>query len=200
MAGQDHSAAASRDYEKERLLIEAAQQDPANFVELYDNYFHLVYSYVARRVSDRQAAEDLTSTVFQKALEHLPRFTWRGVPFGVWLLKVASNVVADQRKRTHRENLVGTVEELKDSDIADPAEMTQYSLEELEESATLFRMVNQLPRDQCRVIICRFGDEKSIAEIAKELGRSEGAVKQLQFRALENLRARLNKQRGEEDV
>ena len=83
----------------ERLLVEAAQRDPARFVDLYENNFELVYAYIARRVGDRATAEDFTSEVFKKALENLPRFTWRGVPFAAWLLRIAANMVAG---RTHR--------------------------------------------------------------------------------------------------
>lgn len=166
---------------QERLLIEAAQKDPVLFADLYEQNFQLVYAYIARRVGDRATAEDLTSEVFQKALEYLPRFTWRGVPFAAWLLKIATNIIADRSKRAAREYEL--------ADEADATEMTQFSLEEVQERARLFRLVDQLPADQRRVIALRFAEEKSIREIAEELGRTEGAVKQLQFRGLQTLRA-----------
>lgn len=175
----------------ERLLVEAAQRDPARFADLYEINFELVYAYIARRVGDRATAEDLTSEVFKKALENLPRFTWRGVPFAAWLLRIAANMVADRSKHTAR-----TVDI---TDLEDAAESAQFSLEEVEQRARLFRLVDQLPADQGRVVRLRFAEEKSIREIAQELGRTEGAVKQLQFRALENLRTQFGDKPGDQN-
>ena len=87
----------------ERRLVEAAQRDRTHFGSVYEKYFEVVYSYVARRVRDRAAAEDLTSEVFRKALANLPRFKWTGAPFGAWLLRIASNLIADRAKRVARE-------------------------------------------------------------------------------------------------
>lgn len=162
----------------ERLLVEAAQKDPAHFGELYEIHFERVYAFIARRVSDREAAEDLTSDVFHKALTNLKRFEWRGVPFGAWLLRIAVNAIVDRSKRHGREVAVD-----------DPPELsTQPGLGRVEDRARLFRLVDQLPQDQRHVVVMRFAEQKSIREIAQHLGRSEGAVKQLQFRGLENLR------------
>ncbi len=169
----------------EQALIEAAQKDPHRFAELYERNFERVYAFVARRVGDRAAAEDLTSEVFHQALAHQPRFEWRGVPIAVWLLRFARNAVADHWQRTAREQGNPRDEESEEID-----------LEGIERRATLFRLVVDLPADQQRVIRERFGEQRSIREIAQGLGRSEGAVKQLQFRALENLRARMGETDG----
>jgi RNA polymerase sigma-70 factor (ECF subfamily) len=172
---------------EERLLIEAAQNDPRRFAELYEQNFHRVYAYVARRVRDRAEIQDLTAQVFHKALANLGKFKWKGSPFAAWLYRIASNAIADQAKQKMREaiNSPGDPPE-------PPAEAsTATDLEEVERRARLFSAVDKLPEDQRRVIVMRFADEKSIREIAVELSRSEGAVKQLQFRALENLRNRL---------
>ena len=170
---------------EERLLIEAAQNDPSRFAELYELNFHRVYAYVARRVRDRAETQDLTAQVFHKALANLGKFKWRGSPFAAWLYRIAANEIADQA----RQKLRASVD--KPSLSSESAAATD--LEEVERRARLFCAVDKLPDDQRRVIVLRFGDEKSVREIAVELGRSEGAVKQLQFRALENLRNRLNK-------
>jgi RNA polymerase sigma-70 factor (ECF subfamily) len=172
---------------EERRLVEAAQRDPVCFADLYDNYFESVYAYVARRVRDRGEVEDLTSEVFRKALANLARFRWTGAPFAAWLFRIASNMIADRAKRVAREGNVP----LDDNMAAPAGERLQASLEEVERLASMFRLVEELAEDQRRVLVMRFAEEKSIAEIANELGRSEGAVKQLQFRALENLRARV---------
>jgi len=170
----------SRAESQERLLVEAAQKDPARFGELYEIHFERVYAYVAKRVGDRDAAEDLTSEVFHRALASLPRFDWRGIPFAVWLLRIAANLIVDRWKQVGRE----VVED-------PPEQVIEVCPVEVEHRARLFRMVELLPEDQRRVVIMRFAEEKSIKEIAGELGRTEGAVKQLQFRGLQNLRARM---------
>jgi RNA polymerase sigma-70 factor (ECF subfamily) len=189
MAGNEPATKPPRSHAEERLLIEAAQRDPARFADLYEAYFHLVYAYVARRLRPRETVEDLTSDVFHKALEHLPRFKWTGAPFGAWLLKIAANMIADQGRRASREQNISALEH----NIDEPASFDSagIGLEEVEQSAQLFRMVELLPEDQRRVIVLRFAEEKSIRDIAQELGRSEGAIKQLQFRGLENLRAQV---------
>jgi len=182
--------------DSERQLVEAAKRDPARFAELYEGNFARVYGYIARRVRDRAAAEDLTADVFHQALANLARFEWRGVPFGAWLMRIAANAVADRMRRVAWEQgvLVTSQAELAKDD--DSAAALQAGIEEIESRARLFRPVDALPPDQQRVIRMRFAEEKSIREIASELGRSEGAVKQLQFRALQNLRKGMSIDRG----
>jgi RNA polymerase sigma-70 factor, ECF subfamily len=169
----------------DRLLVEAAKKDPSRFAELYEMNFARVYGYIARRVGDRDVAQDLTSDVFHKALANLHQFEWRGVPFAGWLLRIAANMIVDRSKR-------GTKEVTGQDDLSEvPDRSARPRLEEANECARLFDLVDELPPNQRRVIGMRFAEEKSIREIAQVLGRSEGAVKQLQFRALQNLRARM---------
>jgi len=163
----------------DRLLVEAAQSDPARFDQLYERNFHRVYAYVVRRVGDRHQAEDLTAEVFREALAGIGKFEWRGAPFIAWLLRIASRAIADHWTRSGRE-------------AGNPApDPERPGPPEIERSAMLFQLVDRLPEAQFRVIHMRFVEQKSIREIASELGRSEGAVKQLQFRAIENLRAQM---------
>jgi RNA polymerase sigma-70 factor (ECF subfamily) len=169
----------------ERLLVEAARKDPARFAELYDAHFERIYAYVARRIRDRHAAEDVTSEVFQQALAHIGRYEWRGVPFSAWLYRIAANAIADRWKAQERER--GT---------PGPEPSVEPDLEGIEQQARLFRMVEKLPQEQRRVIELRFVEQKSIREIAALLGKSEGAVKQLQFRGIEGLRARMVESNG----
>jgi RNA polymerase sigma-70 factor (ECF subfamily) len=169
----------------DRLLVEAAKNDPSRFAELYELNFGRVYAYIARRVADRDAAQDLTSDVFHKALANIHSFEWRGVPFAGWLLRIASNMIVDRSKRGGKE-ITGQDDLLDRPDLG-----AQPKLVETDQCARLFRLVDQLPQDQRRVIGMRFAEEKSIREIAQALGRTEGAVKQLQFRALQNLRSRM---------
>jgi RNA polymerase sigma-70 factor, ECF subfamily len=168
---------------EEQLLIEAAQKDPGRFAELYELHFHRVYAYIGRRVSDRNETQDLTAHVFQQALANLGKFKWRGAPFITWLYRIASNALSDQRKRQSRE--------VVSDDLPAAESNSEVDVEEIEQRALLFKAVDALPEDQRRVIIMRFAEEKSIRDIAAELDRSEGAIKQLQFRGLENLRNQL---------
>ena len=172
----------------ERELIEAAKLDPAWFAELYEGNFNRVYGYIARRVRDRAVAEDLTADVFHDALRKLDSFEWRGVPFGAWLIRIAANAIIDKGKRVAREQEILTASGLETRD-PDPSAAFEAVLEEIERRDRLFRLLDALPADQKRVIKLRFVEEKSVRDIALELGRTEGAVKQLQFRGLQSLRA-----------
>lgn len=171
----------------EQRLVEAAQKDPARFADLSGRNFERVYAFVARRVGNREEAEDLTAEVFQHALANLNRFEWRGVPFAAWLYRIAANAIADCWQRHTRER--GNT---SDEDLASGA----ASAEEVEYQGALFRMVRSLPTDQRRVIEMRLAEEKSVREIAKALRRTEGAVRQLQFRSLEKLRAQAKAKPG----
>ena len=167
----------------ERLLIEAAQADPRRFAELYERNFDRVYAFVARRAGGREAAEDLTAEVFHHALAHLGRFQWRGVPFAAWLMQIARNAVADRWARAARERGEPAPPDVDDGRLAD-----------VDRRATLAGLVGALPEDQRRVVVERFVEDRSVRDIARALGRTEGAVKQLQFRALQSLRARMREQ------
>ena len=168
----------------EKLLIEAAQRDPARFSELYERNFDRVYAFIAHRVGDREEAQDLTSEVFHEALAGIGRFEWRGAPFIAWLLGIASNRLARRWQRITGQQEV-PVDDF-DFAVADG---------QIEQRAMLFQLVEELPPDQRQVIISRFVYQRSLKEIAQELARSEGAIKQLQLRALQNLRTQMNRKK-----
>ena len=195
MAVRRPAARVAREDAEERLLVAAAQKDPAKFADLYEVHFERIYAFVARRVGDRDKAEDLTSEIFHKALASLKTYEWRGLPFAAWLFRIAANAIADHFKRAAREDQPAT-RELRNS--ADPAgePAGKPEQEAAENSARLFRLVDRLPAEQKRVIFQRFVEQRSIKEIAQQLGRSEGAVKQLQFRAIEKLRAQMEGRRA----
>jgi RNA polymerase sigma-70 factor, ECF subfamily len=169
----------------EQRLVEAAKSDPAQFSELYTRNFHVVYAYVSRRAASREEAEDVTSEVFHQALANLHRFEWRGAPFAAWLIRIAANRLADRFHRNARETALPPDYEPSDS-----------SMNQVEQRAALHQLVAGLPDDQRTVIVLRFVEQKSIREIAAELKRSEGAIKQLQFRALDKLRAHMEGANG----
>jgi RNA polymerase sigma-70 factor (ECF subfamily) len=168
--------------EDDRLLIEAAQADPARFIEIYERYVDRVYAFVSRRTGDRAATEDITSQVFEQALAAIGRFEWRGMPVSVWLFRIASNALVDHWRERSR-----NVDD-PPPDVPDPSELT-----EIDRRIGLYQEIERLPYVQRQVIRMRFVEEKSIREVAAALNRSEGAVKQLQLRALEKLRKSMSR-------
>jgi RNA polymerase sigma-70 factor, ECF subfamily len=175
---------------EERLLVEAAQLDPARFVDLYEANFERVYAFVSRRVHARADVEDITAEVFHHALENLARFEWRGVPFVAWLYRIAANAVADRWQSLAREHGRPVTE-------VPSVEFDDGEIERTERRAQLYRQVAKLPAEQRRVIEMRFAEEKSIRDIAKALGKSTGAIKQLQHRAYTRLRESALKELGD---
>lgn len=162
----------------DRSLVEAAKADPARFAELYDRHVDRIYAFAVRRTSDRATAEDITSEVFEKALAQLRQFEWRGAPFAAWLFRIAANAIADHWRKKGRPE----AEELPDA----------HETDDIERRVALAQLVERLPDAQRQVIEMRFGEDRSTREIAAALGRSEGAVKQLQLRALERLRKEMS--------
>jgi RNA polymerase sigma-70 factor (ECF subfamily) len=126
-----------------------------------------------------------TADVFHSALKNLARFEWRGIPFAAWLCRIAANAIADHGKRASQR------EAIESRDIPEQDASNDTDLAEIEQRARLFKMVERLAGDQRQVITKRFASQKSIAEVAREMGRSEGAIKQLQFRGLQSLRTML---------
>jgi RNA polymerase sigma-70 factor (ECF subfamily) len=170
---------------EERLLIEAAQRDPTRFADLYDAHFDRIYAYAIRRLRNRHEAEDVTAEVFHRALAHLGSFEWRGIPFAAWLYRIAAHALADRAQRAARE---------RGSPAPEPESPPEQ--ERIEDLARLFRFVRELPEDQRRVIEMRFSDGRSIREIADAMGRTIGAVKQLQLRGVQGLRERTGRADG----
>ena len=161
----------------ERRLIEEVRRDPNRFAELYEANFDRVYAYVDRRVPGRAEAEDVTAEVFHQALGSLASFEWDGTPFIAWLLGIAARVLAQRWRRSMARSEVSGFD------------LDAIATQNHAERQALFRqLLDRLPTDQRRVLEWRFFEQRSIREIAQELRRSEGAVKQLQFRALATLR------------
>ncbi len=169
----------------ERLLVEAAQLDPSRFAELYESNFDRVYAFVARRVPVREEAEDVTSEVFHQALANIGRFEWQGIPFVAWVLGIDANLIAQRWQRYDNRQQVDA-DDLEDIGMED----------DTERRTMLVQLIDTLPTDQREVIVERFIEQKSIRDIAQKLQRTEGAIKQLQFRALQTLRMRVRYTHG----
>jgi RNA polymerase sigma-70 factor (ECF subfamily) len=168
----------------EARLIEAAKRDREAFETLYHRYFDQIYSYCYYHTGRREEAEDLASETFQRALEGLPDFEWRGVPYSAWLYRVASNLLSKQRRRPAwielPEPIAGSAE--------DNPERLWLRREQGDE---LQRAVRRLPVDQRQAVLLKFEARLKNKEIGMILGRSEGAVKLLLFRAVHGLRRRM---------
>jgi RNA polymerase sigma-70 factor (ECF subfamily) len=171
--------------EDERQLIEAARLDPARFQELYDRYFDQIYSYVYYHCGSREQAEDITAATFQRGLEDLPNFQWRGVPYSAWLYRVAGNLLSRDRRRPAWLELQDT--QYHGEEAEEPDEVVMR----LDENSRLHDAIRELPADQRQAILLRFFAGMRNKEVGRVMTRSEGAVKLLVFRAVSNLRKQL---------
>ncbi|MGA7988038.1 MAG: RNA polymerase sigma factor [Candidatus Dormiibacterota bacterium] len=170
--------------EEERLEILAAQRDRTAFATLYERYVDQIHAYVYTLTHDVEQADDVTAATFTRAMEELPRFQWRGVPYSAWLYRVAGNLVSRDRRRPGWIELEPRM--LRDTG-ADPSEFAEVN----DRAEEVRSAVAALPHDQRQAILLRFGGDLRNREIAEVMGRSEGAVKLLTFRALTALRRRL---------
>jgi len=165
------------------LVQRAKQHDQEALTQLYEANFDKIYRYVALKIGNKIEAEDLTQEVFLKALESISKFQWRGISFSAWLFRIAHNQVVDYlRKKAKR--MTVPIGEMVPSGKDDPRQMAELNLE----IEALMAATKKLTKAQQEVISLRFAAGLSIAEIAKTMGKSEGAVKALQHSAIASLR------------
>ena len=170
----------------ERLVAAAKAGDPEAFGSIFDVYYGPVYRYVANRVGRPSDAEDLAQLVFVKVLEALPRYEQRGVPFGGWLFRLARNVVNDH-VRTRREHDTLDVIVEKSTDDQGPDELAVLR----QEMDSIAHALRRLTPDQREAVELRFFAGLSAKDAAEAMGRQEGTVRGLQFRAIAALRREL---------
>jgi RNA polymerase sigma-70 factor (ECF subfamily) len=169
--------------DEEQLVQRAKQHDEEAFAQLYEEYFDKIYRYVALRIGDRMEAEDLTQQVFLNAIKAISSFRWKGVPFSAWLFRIAHNQVVDYLRKKKKRVSIPLEESLVASDD-DP----QLILERKLNIEQLTSATRKLTLAQQEVVSLRFAGEMSVAQVAKVMGRSEGAVKALQHSAIVALR------------
>jgi RNA polymerase sigma-70 factor (ECF subfamily) len=174
----------------ESLLIERAKRyDQKAISELYKRHVQNIYRYIYYRVGDVNMAEDLTADVFLRALEGLAGFTYRGVPFSAWLYRIAHARVMDHFRQQARRELLPLDERLVATGKGPQATVeARLDCEELQSA------IAQLTTDQQQVIILKFVEGLSNAEAARILGKTEGAVKALQHRALNSLQRTMRRE------
>jgi len=169
----------AKNREERELIRRAKEYDSSAFAEIYERHYQGIYNYLYYRVGDARLAEDLASEVFLKALEAIRSFTFRGIRLSSWLYRIAKNLVTDYyRLQPSQEDVL-----LKEGLIAAEGSPGE-ALEEGITQRRLWRALQGLTEEQRQVIILKFIDGLSNTEVAQIMGKSEGAIKSLQHRAL----------------
>ena len=169
--------------DEQNLAQRAKQGDKEAFAQLYEGHFDRIYRYLVLRVWNKAEAEDMTQQVFVRAVESIPSFRWKGVPFSAWLYRIAHNLVVDHIRKQKRRPTVPFEESLVVSD-SDPRQEVERRLD-IEQ---LVSATGRLTEAQREVISLRFAGGLSVAEAARVMAKSEGAVKALQHSAIVTLR------------
>jgi len=169
--------------DEQNLVNRAQHGDKEAFTELYEAYFDKLYRYVLVRIGNKAEAEDMTQQVFVKAYKSISSFRWKGVPFSAWLFRIAHNLVVDFYRKESKRPAVPLEESLLVSD-EDPRQVIEQRMD-IERVMTATRKLTAAQRE---VVSLRFAGGLAIAEVARTMGKSEGAVKALQHSAIAALR------------
>jgi RNA polymerase sigma-70 factor (ECF subfamily) len=179
------------DEEEEAILVEKAKSDPEAFGRLYERHVDRIYNYIYYRTGNAQDAEDLTARTFHRALDNIGRYKQRGVPFSAWLYRIAHNLVANWHRDRDRHKELSLEDQVLESPVAGSPERSAVVEEERE---ALLRAIRRLPSERQQLLLLKFIESMSNAQIGNIMGRSEGAIKSLYHRTLialrEDLRAR----------
>lgn len=177
------------EFNEDDVLARASQGDRDAFGELYERYVERIFNYVYYRTGNVHDAEDLAARVFQRAMKHVVNYTDRGVPFSAWLYRIAHNLVANwHRDRSRKQEIP-----LDEIPIM-PArgDYPEKNLVRSQEQDALLKLIRTLPADRQNLLILKFVEDLSNAEIGAIMGRSEGAVKSLYHRTLLALRDQID--------
>jgi RNA polymerase sigma-70 factor (ECF subfamily) len=171
--------------EEQAILVSASQGDLESFGILYEKYVDRIFNYVYYRTGNVHDAEDLSARVFFRALHHIHTYTDRGVPFSAWLYRIAHNLVANWHRDRSRHQEIP----LSDAPtIHYKGDAPEVALMQNQERDALLRLIRHLPSERQHLLILKFVEHMSNAEIGETMGRSEGAVKSLYHRTLLALR------------
>ena len=169
--------------DEQGLVQRAQQEDKEAFARLYEAHFDRIYRYLVLRIGNKAEAEDMTQQVFVKAFESIPSFRWKGVPLSAWLFRIARNMVIDHVRKIKKRPTVPFEESLVSSDSN-----TQLEIERKLDIEQLVSATKRITTAQRQVISLRFAGGLSIAEVARVMGKNQGAVKALQHSAIVALR------------
>ncbi len=177
----------------EKALIERAKEDKEAFGQLYEIYVDRIYNYVYYRTGNAADAEDLTAKIFVRAMKHIPRYQDKGVPFSAWLYRIAHNLVANWHRDNSRRQMIA-LDDITHWHVGD--ESPEFATQLMEDKALLLSAIRRLPSDRQELLILKFVERLSNAEIGDIMGRSEGAIKSLYHRTLLSLREDLLERNG----
>ncbi|MAT99009.1 MAG: RNA polymerase subunit sigma-70 [Anaerolineaceae bacterium] len=177
----------------EKALIERAKEDKEAFGQLYEIYVDRIYNYVYYRTGNVADAEDLTAKIFVRAMKHIPRYQDKGVPFSAWLYRIAHNLVANWHRDNSRRQIIA-LDDITHWHVGD--ESPEFATQLMEDKALLLAAIRRLPSDRQELLILKFVERLSNAEIGEIMGRSEGAIKSLYHRTLLSLREDLFERNG----
>lgn len=172
-------------------LVELAKSDQAAFGELYERYVKKIYNYIYYRTSNQHDAEDLTARVFHRAMAHIENYEDKGVPFQAWLYRIAHNLVANWHRDRGRRKIIPLDEYVATSL---QSESPDRHAEDAEERELLMEAIRRLPNERQQLLILKFVEHLSNAEIGAIMDRTEGAIKSLYHRTLTTLRDDLQMQ------
>ena len=176
-------------------LVRRAAKDSEAFGLLYERHVRKIYNYIYYRTGDHHDAEDLTARVFQRALTHIDGYQDQGLPFSAWLYRIAHNLVANWHRDRSRRPVVA----LEDHLVLTPGTQHPEALAVAREQGdALLRLVRRLPEERQQLLILKFAERLSNAEIGQIMGRTEGAIKSLYHRTLSSLREEYGRQAADE--
>ncbi|OGZ18091.1 MAG: hypothetical protein A2Z78_01415 [Candidatus Nealsonbacteria bacterium RBG_13_36_15] len=180
--------------DEEKKLVYKAKKDPEAFGKLYNEYYSKIFAYILKRVANVDAAQDITSETFYKALKNMWRFRWQNIPFSAWLYRIASNEIANffRKKKRKTVSLEGISEPTSNSNLLEEIIEAQEQLKKHEEFLCLQEKISTLPIKYQEIITLRFFEKKQIKEISEILRKREGTVKSLLHRGLERLRREMD--------
>jgi RNA polymerase sigma-70 factor (ECF subfamily) len=172
--------------DEESLVRRAQQHDQTALTQIYEENFDKIYRYIVLKIGERTEAEDMTQQVFLNAFKSISSFKWKGTPFSSWLYRIAHNQIVDYLRKKSKRATVPLDESLT-SGSGNPELEAERGLD----IKYLVSATRQLTKAQQEVISLRFAGEMSIAQVAKIMGKSEGAIKALQHSAIVSLRKTL---------
>ncbi len=175
---------------EELTLIERAKADKEAFGQLYELYVDRIYSYVYYRTGNPEDAEDLTARIFFRAMQHIGSYEDQGVPFSAWLYRIAHNLIANWHRDRSRRKII-SLDDIAQWHIQDDS--PELTAQLMEDKQGLLIAIRRLPVERQELLILKFVEQLSNAEIGNIMGRSEGAIKSLYHRTLLSLREELEK-------
>jgi len=171
---------------EQELIYRAQRGDNEAFAQLYENNFDRIYRYIALKIGNRAEAEDMTQQVFLNSIKSIRSFKWKGVSFAAWLYRIAHNLVVDYLRKKSKA-VTAPLDDSLASNGANPQQLAEQQLD----IERLVSATKELTKAQREVISLRFAGELPVTEVAKIMGKSQGAIKALQHSAILSLRKKM---------